>query len=266
METYNILIANVPESITERQMHDMFAGWGDVKSIEPFADAQGAGKVYLTLETEHTLPDIMEALNGYSLDERRLTVTPRDPEELQPRLSKEQKAFSKQIATVLGETEPMPCYKIKDIVRHFGIKFAQVILEETLAIEEAGGLMLPDGSRRRTPGGVFFHLVRQNLSPSVIKVIFPQRKKSEKRRRSSEPESAAQTPEHVETPESTPPDPLIEKQARLAALRQSYQAAQQDLEALQTGQKQGGLLTTMKQVVDLQRQIDALLAQYPELG
>jgi len=28
----------------------------------------------------------------------------------------------------------------------------------TLQTEENGGLMLPDGSRRRTPGGVFFHL------------------------------------------------------------------------------------------------------------
>src|SRR5205807_284817 len=34
---------------------------------------------------------------------------------------------------------------------------AKELLNMTLQTEEHGGLMLPDGSRRRTPGGVFFH-------------------------------------------------------------------------------------------------------------
>ena len=33
--------------------------------------------------------------------------------------------------------------------------------------------MLPDGSRRRTPGGVFFHLLRQGITRDERRAIFP---------------------------------------------------------------------------------------------
>ncbi|MDP9372922.1 MAG: phosphorylated adapter RNA export RNA-binding domain-containing protein, partial [Chloroflexota bacterium] len=50
------------------------------------------------------------------------------------------------------------------------------------AIEGRGGLMLPDGSRRRTPGGVFFHLVRTQASPEELGRIFPPRPWQQRRR------------------------------------------------------------------------------------
>jgi hypothetical protein len=39
--------------------------------------------------------------------------------------------------------------------------------------ERNGGMMLPDQSRRRTPGGVFFALARKKLSPEDREAIFP---------------------------------------------------------------------------------------------
>jgi len=43
--------------------------------------------------------------------------------------------------------------------------------------ERNGGLMLPDGSRRRTPGGVFFHLIRTTLgTKESYKILRPQTK------------------------------------------------------------------------------------------
>jgi hypothetical protein len=62
------------------------------------------------------------------------------------------------IAERLGETEEVPRKGIAQIVRAAGRTQAIALLEQTLQIEAAGGMMLPDGSRRRTLGGVFFHL------------------------------------------------------------------------------------------------------------
>lgn len=64
------------------------------------------------------------------------------------------------IWNALGETEKKPRGQIRRIVHHLGTDKALAILEETQAIEVAGGMMRTDGSQRRTPGGVFFFLVR----------------------------------------------------------------------------------------------------------
>lgn len=62
------------------------------------------------------------------------------------------------IADALGETEEGPRKSIERIVRAVGRTHAKELLSMTLQTEENGGLMLSDGSRRRTPGGVFFYL------------------------------------------------------------------------------------------------------------
>jgi hypothetical protein len=76
------------------------------------------------------------------------------------------------IAEKLGETEKTPRVQIEKIVRLWGIENALRALDETQRVEADGGLMLPDGSRRRTPGGVFFHLVRQQIPPEIFRKIF----------------------------------------------------------------------------------------------
>ena len=67
------------------------------------------------------------------------------------------------IADQLGETDAEPRAQIERVVEVCGAETAQTVLDETLATEAAGGLTVPDGSRRRTPGGVFFHLLRQRI-------------------------------------------------------------------------------------------------------
>jgi phosphorylated adapter RNA export protein len=70
------------------------------------------------------------------------------------------------IADQLGETEALPRRQIRRAVRALGEERARALLAEALAIEAVGGELLPDGSRRRTPGGVFFRLVRGAASPT----------------------------------------------------------------------------------------------------
>ncbi|MEO8611415.1 MAG: phosphorylated adapter RNA export RNA-binding domain-containing protein [Chloroflexota bacterium] len=77
-----------------------------------------------------------------------------------------------EIADLLNETEKQSRRQIVLVIKDMGLEFAQAILQETLGIEAQGGMMLPDGSRRRTPGGVFFKLVRNRVPPKVRYQIF----------------------------------------------------------------------------------------------
>jgi hypothetical protein len=77
------------------------------------------------------------------------------------------------IVTALNETDDRPRSQIAAIVQALGEEAALAVLVEANAIERNGGMMLPDQSRRRTPGGVFFALARKRLSPEDREAIFP---------------------------------------------------------------------------------------------
>ena len=62
------------------------------------------------------------------------------------------------IADQIGETQAGPRAQIVQIVRALGRTQARALLDQTMQIEENGGMLVPDGSRRRTPGGIFFSL------------------------------------------------------------------------------------------------------------
>lgn len=71
-----------------------------------------------------------------------------------------------------------------------GIEMAQRMCGETLTIEEAGGMLTSKGARRRSPGGVFFHLIKCEKSVSekqkedlfaVDQTLYEQRKKLSKK-------------------------------------------------------------------------------------
>jgi len=81
-----------------------------------------------------------------------------------------------QIAKALGEVEEIPLTQIAGVVRVLGDDGAQALLKETLEIEAKGGQLLADGTRRRSPGGVFFQLARKRLPVEERKEIFRERK------------------------------------------------------------------------------------------
>ena len=73
--------------------------------------------------------------------------------------------------------------RIASIIKNAGLEFVQTLLQETLAIEAQGGMPTLDGSRRRTPGGVFFFLAKQKLPPDLRQTVFPVMTWQEKRAR-----------------------------------------------------------------------------------
>jgi len=82
------------------------------------------------------------------------------------------RAIAAEIATQLGETEPEPLQHLYRAVRHLGEGRARELVTQALTVEENGGMVVPDGSRRRTVGGVFFHLVRAEVGQKEFYRIF----------------------------------------------------------------------------------------------
>lgn len=61
---------------------------------------------------------------------------------------------------------------LKQVVDVLGEERASEYTQRALATETEGGLMTADGQRRRTPGGVFFYLVKAEISPEERQQIW----------------------------------------------------------------------------------------------
>ena len=83
-----------------------------------------------------------------------------------------EEALVADLAAALGETAPTALGQLRRIVQTLGPERVRHVLAQAQAQEAAGGLMLPDGSRRRTPGGVFFRLVRDQSTPAQRRRIW----------------------------------------------------------------------------------------------
>lgn len=95
-----------------------------------------------------------------------LVIPPKKPEPPGPVVStpephapKVAASIAAQIADQLGETRHWPRKQIKQICWALGDDQAQALAQQALEIEDAGGMLVTSGKRRRTPGGIFFHLV-----------------------------------------------------------------------------------------------------------
>ncbi len=81
-----------------------------------------------------------------------------------PRFSYDRRQQLLRIAKVLGETRDFSRNTIGLIIETMGLQFAEKILLTTLELEAGAGVLLPDGSRRRSPGGAFFYLARKEMN------------------------------------------------------------------------------------------------------
>ena len=78
----------------------------------------------------------------------------------------------KKIATTLGETDEIPLAEIRRVIETLGEEKALSILDETSKIEAGEGMLTDDGKQRRTPGGVYFKLVKNQTTPKERGKIF----------------------------------------------------------------------------------------------
>lgn len=76
---------------------------------------------------------------------------------------------TQEIAQALGEPNSG---LIRRVVEAIGAGRSMELLRQAQEVEAAGGVMTSDGRRRRTPGGVFFHLVRKAATPTEHALIW----------------------------------------------------------------------------------------------
>jgi hypothetical protein len=97
------------------------------------------------------------------------------PEQESPKAATPEQEISitEFITRALKEADEKPVSQIKAVVEALGEETSLALLAEVEQIENSGGMPLPDGSRRRTPGGVFFRLARRKLSHDDRVRIFP---------------------------------------------------------------------------------------------
>ncbi len=69
-------------------------------------------------------------------------------------------------AAELGESNGPALGQIRGILRAFGEERTRELVRHAKVIEEQGGMLVPDGSRRRTLGGVFFKLAKDAATPT----------------------------------------------------------------------------------------------------
>jgi Phosphorylated adapter RNA export protein, RNA-binding domain len=62
---------------------------------------------------------------------------------------------------------------LRQLLRTLGPARTIDLLTEALQVEAAGGMLTKDGSRRRTPGGVFFQLVKERVTAKERRRLFP---------------------------------------------------------------------------------------------
>jgi hypothetical protein len=115
---------------------------------------------------------------------------------------------AQQIAEALGESDESPRTQITAIVKILGAEGALALLAQTQKVEEAGGLLVPDGTRRRTPGGVFFLLAREKLTPADRAAIFSSKQQKAAKAAKAAAEGTAEPPrrrvyEYVPEPRQT---------------------------------------------------------------
>src|SRR5215469_9048120 len=93
-------------------------------------------------------------------------------------------AFARQLAVVLGEQEEKPIIQIARAVDTLGQDKATALSEEALKVAAGEGILTKDKTtgemRKRTPGGTFFALVRQEVGEKAwrkkIKPVLSQKK------------------------------------------------------------------------------------------
>ncbi|MBA3822393.1 MAG: hypothetical protein H0X24_00655 [Ktedonobacterales bacterium] len=137
---------------------------------------------------------------------------------LEPEVYRQMRAAAADLADHLGEQESGARYRIWQIMRTMGEEGALALLQEAQEIEAAGGQLIGNGSRRRTFGGIYFHLARERLTRDpAYDWIFAQPQPTKKKPPSDAAAQSAPAP-----PVPTAPFLWTERQALIdAALQQN---------------------------------------------
>ena len=102
------------------------------------------------------------------------TATPEQQAQIFPQSQRAyQNAAGDALATRLGETAQAPRAKIRQLVHAFGMAWLEPLVVEAERMHATGTLRIANDSRPRSLGGIFFGVVKAQLTPEDRKHFFP---------------------------------------------------------------------------------------------
>ncbi|MFP4322992.1 MAG: hypothetical protein ACLFTK_11115 [Anaerolineales bacterium] len=174
-----LYVHNLPPNIQVVHLHKLFDPMGDVHRVELVQGRDGTflGSAIVEMSDHEGVRMARHHLDRLNVVGYTIRVEPlRGSEGYRGLpLPPDQERAMHDLADELGEFRPSPVDQIRDIVRYMGLDYAYDLHKQVQEIEAQGGMMTKDGSRRRTPGGVFFTLARETLPPLLVPVIFSDR-------------------------------------------------------------------------------------------
>jgi hypothetical protein len=124
-----------------------------------------------------------------------------------------------RIRVIATELQEPNIWLIRSVAAMLGMEAVETIFQRTQAIEAAGGMMTKQGDRRRTSGGVFFLLAREQMTARQRRKVFglpPNPLNINKQPKSTTP-SAQSTPPTPPAPPKLQPPTLEQAVALLRA-------------------------------------------------
>merc|ERR1719247_1356025 len=120
-----------------------------------------------TVDTaSHRSDDLLVPVAEEGRNDRKRSRDRTTSPKLRPAPSNE---VAERIATELQEKDRE---LMESVVEHLGVEQALQVLSETRDVLAKGGMLVPDGSRKRTPGGTFLTLVQERVTPEERKSIW----------------------------------------------------------------------------------------------
>jgi hypothetical protein len=143
------------------------------------------------------------------VEERRLDETANSElsstETVDPNLHPVDMPRIRVIATELQEPN---IWLIRSVAAMLGMEAVETIFQRTQTIEAAGGMMTKQGDRRRTSGGVFFLLAREQMTARQRRKVFglpPNPLNIKKQPKSAAPSTQSTLPKPPASPKAQPP-------------------------------------------------------------
>ncbi|PJF44028.1 MAG: hypothetical protein CUN55_06070 [Phototrophicales bacterium] len=317
--SYQIFVRNVAPVVTTQDLAQLFSTYGKVVDIKrPFDQKRQQPQLYafVRMGSDDEAAAAIAGLTGYAIGGMELELRKAEPQSKRKPEKREfqqkgrpKTGFKKkkktdpareaiwkrtlEIAEILGEKEKRPIAQIARLIELKGFEYVDTLLENTQRLEEAGGMLTLDGTRRRTIGGIFYKLAKDRLDEETRQIIFPgwrelkrraaERKEKAKSKEQKHQKSEAKTstsdrseaapkrtitkPKLTISPATgganTPVPPEIREE--LNRLREAERLAQQRLADIKSQRVKGGMLEAMKEVADLKARILQILQAYPSL-
>lgn len=107
--------------------------------------------------------------------------------------------FVKNVCRSLSEPKQ---HLMKKVFELKGKSFILSLVEEVEEVEQSGGQVVADGSRRRTKGGVFFNLLKGKVSKEQWDKVFEDEKEAQKRRKATKRRFRYMSPESGNEPKA----------------------------------------------------------------